>query len=132
MKLDTEDSGGVPDLKDVNELVIHQVLSLTEALVGWDKSNRYELWDGQTGKQVFSAGELPIHCCIRNTCSGNREFGMPFRDVMQVEKFRLNKTRSMAQPSCCCNGYGLCCAAFCCGCGYEQGVLTNLTGTILT
>ena len=125
---DGDESKGVPDLKDVNELVIHQVLSVTEALIGWDKLNKYEMWDGQTGKQVFFAHENPIHCCIRNCFSGNREFGMPFKDSQHIEQFRLNKTRAIAQPSCMCDGCGSCWSKFCCGCGFEQGVLTNLTG----
>jgi len=81
----------------------------------------------QSGKQLFFAREDPIHCCIRNCFSGTREFGMPFTDANGDAQFRLQKTRAMYQPSCCCNGCGLCCAKFCKCCGFEQA-LTNLTG----
>jgi len=126
LNLDGDEIGSLEELKSVEQLVIHQQLSVVEAATGWDKCNKYEIWNGDTGKKIYFARENQISCCIRNYCNELREFAMPFSDAKGNEQFRLNKVRSCIQPPCCCNGYGMCCAKTCGCCGMDSN-LTNLT-----
>jgi len=119
-------STATSDLNNVNQLVVKQVLSATEAVTGWDKRNKYEIWDGQTGEKIYFAQEDPSSCWIRNCCGQNREFGMPFTDSKLNEIFRLNKVRSVAQPSCCWNCCWSCQAKCCACCGLDTTKPTSL------
>jgi len=115
---------GLDLLANIKQLVVKQHLSTVEAVTGWDKTNKYHIWNGQTGKQVLKAREDSISCCIRNYCGQLREFSMPFLDDKDREIFRLEKTRSCANVGlygCCAS----CCAKCCGGCGFSDS-LTNL------
>jgi len=68
---------GLEKLNDVNQIVVKQHWSKVEAFTGWDKTNRYNIWNGQTGDQIFYAAENNIDCCVRNYCGHLREFTMP-------------------------------------------------------
>ena len=50
---------------DVNQIVIKQHLSMIEAVTDFDRINRYYIWNGKTGEQLFSASEGDIGCCAR-------------------------------------------------------------------
>lgn len=112
---------GINSLTNVSELVIKQHLSITEALTGWEKCNRYNLWNAKTGEILFFAREEKIHCCTRNMCGSEREFTMPFVDSTGNEVFRLEKPRALV--SLCCNV----CTSFCLSCCTCCGMDTNLT-----
>ena len=53
-------------LENVDQIVIRQHLSVVEAVTGFDRLNRYNIWDGKTGSQIFTAKEGDIGCCTRN------------------------------------------------------------------
>jgi len=82
-------------------IVIKQHLSKIEAVTGIDKRNRYQIWDGRTGNQMFNAEEGDIGCLTRGCFQGDREFDMPFVDAMGQQAFKLNKTRSYGLRGCC-------------------------------
>ena len=88
-------------LDNVKELVIQQHLSKTEAFTGWEKINRYSIWNAQTGEQLFGAAENSISCCTRNYCGNLREFTIPFTNENGQEAFRLEKPRAMVSGGCC-------------------------------
>ena len=50
---------------EVNQIVIKQHLSMIEAVTDFDRINRYYVWNGKTGEQLFSASEGDIGCCAR-------------------------------------------------------------------
>ena len=51
---------------DVESIVIKQHLSMVEAVTGFDKRNRYKIWNGKSGDLLFKAEEGEIGCCTRN------------------------------------------------------------------
>ena len=51
---------------------------MIEAITDYDRINRYYVWNGKTGEQLYSASEGDIGCCARNCFQGQREFEMPF------------------------------------------------------
>ena len=93
-----------------------------------DRRNRYKIWDGNTGTQLFHAQEGDIGCCLRSCCQGSREFEMPFKDHADRTAFTLNKARSASAFGCCAVCPKMCNAA-CCSvcCGFTKD-LSNLTG----
>lgn len=121
-------------LENINQIIIRQHLSVVEAVTGFDKVNKYNIWDGKTGSQIFTAREGQIGCCTRNFFQGNREFDMPFLDASNQEAFQLNKNRSLALYGCClCSCCMNCnkCFAKCC-CGYDNdfsNLSVNRNGT---
>ena len=62
----TEITHSVQILENVDQIVIKQHLSVVEAVTGFDRVNRYNVWDGKTGSQIFTAREGEIGCCTRN------------------------------------------------------------------
>ena len=93
-----------------------------------DRRNRYKIWDGNTGTQLFHAQEGDIGCCLRSCCQGSREFEMPFKDHADRTAFTLNKARSASAFGCCAICPKMCniaCCSVCCGFTKD---LSNLTG----
>ena len=96
-----------------------------------DRRNRYKIWDGNTGTQLFHAQEGDIGCCLRSCCQGSREFEMPFKDQSDRTAFTLNKARSASAFGCCAVCPKMCntaCCSVCCGFTKD---LSNLTGNVI-
>ena len=105
-------------LECTDQIVIKQHLSKIEAVTGYDKRNRYQIWDGRTGNQMFNAEEGEIGCLTRGCFGPDREFDMPFVDAIGQEAFKLNKTRSYGLRGCCILGckahFDKSCLKMCC------------------
>jgi len=115
-------------LANVDQIIIRQHLSMTEALTNIDMVNRYYIWDGKTGQQLFTAAEGDIGYCSRGCYQGNREFDMPFLDGMNQEAFRLNKNRSVALMGCGpCIACMICCKACQVACCSYDNDYSNLS-----
>lgn len=124
----------IATLDNVDQIIIKQHLSIIEAVTDFDRINRYYIWDGKSGQQLFTASEGDIGWCSRNCWQGAREFDMPFLNQAKQEAFQLNKTRSMPLVGCClcscCMSCYKSCGQSCCGFDSDYSNLSvNRMGT---
>lgn len=61
---------GLEYLTQIDQLQIQQHASLTEALVGWEKNNKYAIYN-QANQQIFYAME-DTDTCMRVLCGAQR------------------------------------------------------------
>jgi len=123
----SEKTNVIDELEEVKQIVVDQKFSTIEMLTPVDRRNRYKIWDGNTGTQLFHAQEGDIGCCLRSCCQGSREFEMPFKDQSDRTAFTLNKARSASAFGCCAVCPKMCntaCCSVCCGFTKD---LSNLT-----
>jgi len=109
-----------------------QRFSKVEAITGFERVNKYDSWDGDTGEQIFHAREQDQGWFLRNYLSYLRNFSMPFMNANNQEIFRLDKSRSCVNNAFVCFGMcGCCCGCWakCCGCCGFDTKLTNLAVT---
>jgi len=139
--------GKVEYLDGVRRVVVQQRLSLIEALTDFDRRNKYDMWDADTGEVLFFGQENEIGdgCqgyCVRGCFKGHREAEIPLQMAVNdvnteyggKGKYHLSKARAIGlypcQCGCCascqsaCYGCcGLCSKEACCGtCWIEKGL----------
>ncbi|KAM7366259.1 hypothetical protein PAMP_015713 [Pampus punctatissimus] len=88
---------GLEYLTQIDQILIHQILELVRAFVGFDLNIRYEIKNnlGQTMYKVQEEND----CCNRNCYGSLRDFDMTFKDNMDREVIRL--IRPLRCISCC-------------------------------
>ncbi|CAG5086199.1 Oidioi.mRNA.OKI2018_I69.PAR.g11137.t1.cds [Oikopleura dioica] len=144
---EAENYGKVEYLDGVRRVVIQQRLSLIEAFTDFDRRNKYDMWDADTGETLFFGHENEIgsRCqgyCIRGCFAGHREAEIPLQmavnDVNEAYggkgMYHLSKARAVGLQPCececvaschrCFHGCGgLCPRDACCGtCWMEKGL----------
>ncbi|XP_064408720.1 phospholipid scramblase 1-like [Latimeria chalumnae] len=80
---------GLEYLTQIDQILIHQQVSLVEALTGFEANSKFEI-KNSLGQRVYFAAE-ENDCCNRNCCGPNRSFTIRVldntgRDVMVVSR----------------------------------------------
>lgn len=97
---------GLEYLSQIDQMQIHQIPSLTEALIGWEKNNKYAIKSG-SGQQVYFAAE-ESDTCMRFCCGSRRGFQIHIFDNFNQEIMSVDREFKA------CGGNG--CFASCCDC----------------
>ena len=81
-------------LECTDQIVIKQHFSVTEAVTGIDKRNRYQIWDGRTGNQMFTAEEGEIGCFTRGSRNRLETFFVEEDNHTQAPRWASNHDHS--------------------------------------
>ncbi|CAL9684640.1 unnamed protein product [Knipowitschia caucasica] len=75
---------GMEYLTQIDQLLIQQIVNLTEVFCGWEIRNRYVI-KNSVGQQVFTAEEHDIDCCTMQCCGPRRPFNIRILDNFNSE-----------------------------------------------
>ncbi|XP_044273122.1 phospholipid scramblase 3 [Varanus komodoensis] len=78
---------GLEYLAQIDQILIHQKVELTEAFLGFEGKNRYEVRN-TLGQPVFRAEEQS-DCCTRHCCGSLRRFSLRLDDPAGREVLRM-------------------------------------------
>ncbi|XP_069746845.1 phospholipid scramblase 2-like [Narcine bancroftii] len=89
---------GLEYLTVIDQILVHQVIELVEALVGYETKNKYEL-KNSLGQRVYYAVE-DSEFCNRMCCGSNRAFTIKILD--NIGQTVIHLVRPLGCGSCCC------------------------------
>ncbi|XP_023680219.1 phospholipid scramblase 1-like [Paramormyrops kingsleyae] len=89
---------GLEYLTQIDQLLIHQKVDLTEVILGWETNNKYQI-KNSLGQHVFYAAE-ENSCCNRSCCGSMRSFVLHVQDNFGQQILTI--TRPLMCSSCCC------------------------------
>ncbi|XP_062908892.1 phospholipid scramblase 2-like isoform X1 [Mobula hypostoma] len=89
---------GLAYLTLIDQILVHQVTELIEALIGYETKNKYEVKNG-LGQRVYYAVE-DSELCNRICCGSNRAFIIKILD--NVGQTVMHLVRPLGCGSCCC------------------------------
>ncbi|GCB72490.1 hypothetical protein scyTo_0002019 [Scyliorhinus torazame] len=89
---------GLEYLTTIDQLLVHQIVELVEALTGFETKNKYEL-KNSLGQRVYYAVE-DSEFCNRLCCGSNRAFVIKILD--NVGHIIMHLVRPLGCGSCCC------------------------------
>ncbi|XP_051882212.1 phospholipid scramblase 1-like isoform X2 [Pristis pectinata] len=89
---------GLEYLTLIDQIIVHQVVELVEALVGFETKNKYEVKNG-LGQRVYYAVE-DSDLCNRMCCGSNRAFIIKILD--NIGQTIMHLVRPLGCGSCCC------------------------------
>ncbi|XP_070322718.1 phospholipid scramblase 2-like isoform X1 [Odocoileus virginianus] len=80
---------GLQYLSQVNQILIHQQIELTEVIVHIKTNNKYEI-KNSLGQKIYFAVE-DTDCCTRYSCGASRPFTMRILDLLGREVITLER-----------------------------------------
>ncbi|XP_038140824.1 phospholipid scramblase 1-like [Cyprinodon tularosa] len=89
---------GLEYLTQIDQILIHQKVELLEAIIGFERNNKYDI-KNTMGQKIYTANE-ETDCCTRNCIGSLRCFDMKIKDTMDREVIRL--IRPLRCIGCCC------------------------------
>ncbi|XP_048249399.1 phospholipid scramblase 1-like [Haliotis rufescens] len=94
---------GLKDLTKTNVLRVHQYLDVLEVLLGWERSNRYQICDAD-GKQILYGYEVGV-CLARKVLGSSRGLVLKFSDNESQDVISLHRPLRCSTRCCwmCCH-----------------------------